>query len=324
MINRATASARKHGIQLRHGKPNPGTGDCAFEAVIYNNNERGCYRDKYKMSVNWYRQIWMTDMANRSRKDYNIYTDQQWQEGWAQMLVPGIYERGLFGDLMLPGIACGMKKILLIFNTNLNTPHDPIYVVNPSQFNVQADSEIPIVLAYNMSHYESMEPCNDLDIQATIDLVNEYQEGRYRYGKKDIPFLLSQHSDDANNNTRIVRQEAKQSQGDNHENILAARRETSKKSQGDDFENRLTTKKTKKRPIEYQIGENQNKYLTDNCNDDKRSRHESSKKDNIDTLNLENTSELKEEENHIFDENINLEEIDEFLDSQPKIIPLLI
>ena len=89
-----------------------------------NNNERACYRDKYKMSVNWYRQIWMTDMANRSRKDYNIYTDQQWQEGWAQMLVPGIYERGLFGDLMLPGIACGMKKILLIFNTNLNTPHD--------------------------------------------------------------------------------------------------------------------------------------------------------------------------------------------------------
>ena len=95
------------------------------------------------------------------------------------------------------------------------------------------------------------------------------------------------------------------------------------KFQHDHFENQFTTKKTKKRPIEYQIGENQNKYLTDNCNDDKRSRHESSMKDNIDTLNLENTSELKEEENHIFDENINLDEIDEFLDSQPKKIPLL-
>ena len=87
MIKRATASARKHGIELRPGRPNPGTGDCAFEAVIYNNNERACYTDKYKMSVDWYRRIWMTDMANRSRKDYKICTDQQWQEGWAQMCI---------------------------------------------------------------------------------------------------------------------------------------------------------------------------------------------------------------------------------------------
>ena len=195
MIKRATASARKHGIKLRHGKPNPGTGDCAFEATIYNNNERACYRDKYEMSVDWYRRIWMTDMANRSRKNYNIYTDQQWQEGWAQMLVPGIYERGIFGDLMLPGIACGIRKIILIFNTNLNTPHDPIYVVNPCDFNVLPDTDIPIILAYNMSHYESMEPCSHSDIEATINLVKEYQEGRYRYGRADIIFLLTLSDD---------------------------------------------------------------------------------------------------------------------------------
>ena len=83
MVKRATVSARKHGILLRHGQPNQGTGDCAFEAVIYNNNERACYRDKYNMSVDWYRRIWMIDMANRSRADYNIYSDQEWQEGWA-------------------------------------------------------------------------------------------------------------------------------------------------------------------------------------------------------------------------------------------------
>ena len=256
MIKRATASAKKHGIQLRHGKPNPGTGDCAFEAVIQNNNDRSCFTENYEMTVDWYRRIWATDMKNRAKNTpYNIFTDQQWQEGWAEMMIPGIYERGLFGDLMLAGIACGIRKILLIFNTNPDTPHDPIYVVNPSQFNVQADSEIPIVLAYNMSHYESMEPCNDLDIQATIDLVKEYQEGRYRYGKKDIPFLLAQmqHPDDANNNSRIGRQETKQSEGDSHENLSTAkkaRRDPSKKSQGDNFKNQSTTMKTKKRPTE--------------------------------------------------------------------------
>ena len=317
MVQAAITSASKHGIKLKQGTPNPGTGDCSFEAVIQNNNNRTCYREKYEMSINWYRSIWATDMANRARHTpYNIFTDQQWQEGWAEMMIPGIYERGLFGDLMLAGIACGIKKILLIFNTNPDTPHDPIYVVNPSQFNVQADSEIPITLAYNMSHYESMEPCRDLDIQATIDLVKEYQEGRYRYGKKDIPYLLAkvQHLDSANNNSRNVRQETKQSQEDIHENFIAAkkaRRETSMESQGGDFENQSTSKKTKKRPKEDQVSENKNKY-----------RHERSNKDNVNAINLENISEHKEENNQFFDENIDLDEIDEYLDSQPKVSPL--
>jgi hypothetical protein len=90
------------------------------------------------------------------------------------MLVPGTYERGIFGDLMLPGIACGVRKILLIFNTQLDSPHDPIYVVDPRQFDVNPDSELPIVLAYNMSHSESMHPCTEADSQLTVDLVREY------------------------------------------------------------------------------------------------------------------------------------------------------
>ena len=108
-------------------------------------------------------------MANRTLfTDYNIYTNEEWLEGWKQMLVPGAYERGIFGDLMLPGIACGIRKLILIINTNADTPHDPIYVVDPSDFNVMPDSDIPVVLAYNMSHYESMEPCSDGDINNRI------------------------------------------------------------------------------------------------------------------------------------------------------------
>ena len=67
MVKRAIASASKHGINLKPGTPNPGTGDCAFEAVIQNNNDRPCFREKYERTVDWYRQIWATDMANRAR-----------------------------------------------------------------------------------------------------------------------------------------------------------------------------------------------------------------------------------------------------------------
>ena len=187
------ASAQKHGINIKHGSSNPGTGDCAFEAVIQNINDRPSFKENLPMSIDWYRRTWSTDMANRTiYSDYNTLSNQEWLAGWRDMQNPGTYERGIFGDLMLPGIACGTRKYLLIFNTNLNSPHDPIYVVDPSTFNVIADSEIPVVLSYNMSHYESMEPCTDVDVQKSIDLVKQYLGGRYRYKKQDLPYLISQ------------------------------------------------------------------------------------------------------------------------------------
>ena len=191
MISRAINSGRKHGINLINGSQNPGNGDCAFESVILNNNDRTCFNEKFLMPINHYRRIWVTDMANRTiNSEWNIYSNKQWIEGWQQMLIPGTYERGIFGDLMLPGIACGVKKYLLIFNTGLETPHDPIYVVNPETFGVKPDIDIPIVLSYNLSHYESMNPLNHTDIQATVNLVRTYLRGTYRFKRQDLPYVL--------------------------------------------------------------------------------------------------------------------------------------
>ena len=192
MISRTIQSALKHGINLRPGSSNPGTGDCAFEAVIQNVNDRPHFTEKFPMSINWYRRTWTTDMANRTiYTHFNTLTNKEWLDGWKDMQTPGTYERGIFGDLMLPGIACGIRKYLLIFNTNINTPHDPIYIIDPSMFNVSPDNEVPVVLCYNMTHYESMEPCTEIDVKMTTDLVQQYLLGRYRYTKQDIPYLIS-------------------------------------------------------------------------------------------------------------------------------------
>ena len=107
------------------------------------------------------------------------------------MMETGVYERGLFGDLMLFAIACGARKVLLIFNTNLNTPHDPIYVCDPRKFAVQPDTDLPVVLAYDMAHYESLHPLTASDTEKTSELVKMYLQGNYQYGRGDIPYLLS-------------------------------------------------------------------------------------------------------------------------------------
>ena len=97
MLVRAVRSAKHHGIKLKPGSPNPGLGDCAFEAVVQNNNERMCYPEKFPLSINTYRQIWVTDMANRTvDTDWNILSQQEWLNGWENMLIPGTYEMGIF------------------------------------------------------------------------------------------------------------------------------------------------------------------------------------------------------------------------------------
>ena len=119
LTKRAVASARKHEISVRPGTKNSADGDCAFESVLLNINERSCFSESFPFSAGYYRRIWMTDFKNKTIDDptWNIYTRKEWEEGWKEMLQSGVYERGLFGDLMLFGIACGVRKFLLIFNT---------------------------------------------------------------------------------------------------------------------------------------------------------------------------------------------------------------
>ena len=192
LVERAVTSAHKHHIKLKHGTPNLADGNCAIESCILNINDRDCFPEKMKFSAEYYRKIWFTDMKNRTIHDetWNIYSEKEWNDGWDQMLESGVYERGIFGDLMLPAISCGTRKFILVFNTSLDTPHDPVYVIDPNKFGVQPDSKIPIVLAYDLSHFESMHTTGEEDTANTVKLVEEYLGGKYRFGRKDMKMLI--------------------------------------------------------------------------------------------------------------------------------------
>ena len=66
IFTRAIASAQKHNIRLQPGRPNPATGNCSYEAVIYNINDRSCFQKKLPMSPDYYRRVWTTDIMNRT------------------------------------------------------------------------------------------------------------------------------------------------------------------------------------------------------------------------------------------------------------------
>ena len=60
----AIASAKKHGINLAPGKENKGDGNCSYESVIFNINERSCFLQKLKMTQDYYRNVWNTVLTS--------------------------------------------------------------------------------------------------------------------------------------------------------------------------------------------------------------------------------------------------------------------
>ena len=185
LFGRAIASAKKHGIKLIAGRKNDGDGNCSYQSVIFNINDRICFPEKLNMGHEFYRRIWNLDIKNKIL-DKSIpwnpgLTQQEIQEGFHEMMESGIYERDFFGDMMMAGIACGVRKLILVFNTHENTVHDPVSVVDPRDYGGGIDTDIPVVVCYNLVHYESVHPVDQLDIDETVRLVNSYTAGRYRH-----------------------------------------------------------------------------------------------------------------------------------------------
>ena len=153
------------------------------------------------MSPEFYRRVWNIDLMNKiidERIPWNLgMTKDEIEQGFQELMVSGVYERDFFGDMMMAGIACGVRQRILIFNTNVNTTHDPISVVDPREYGGVLDSEIPVVVGYNLVHYESMHPVDDQDIEETVKLTNSYTASpprylqEYGFTRNDMSYLVT-------------------------------------------------------------------------------------------------------------------------------------
>ena len=102
---------------------------------------------------------------------------EEWKDGFNVLKQPGTYEFTL-GDLVPPGIAHCTRKNLLIFNTSPQA-HSPVYVISAATFGGSANTDIPICLAYDQAHYESLVPSSQSDIEKTIILSKQVLGGEY-------------------------------------------------------------------------------------------------------------------------------------------------
>ena len=85
MISQAIESAQKHGIKLIPGKLNAADGNCAFESVLHNINERECFQEKLPLSHQTYRVKWITDFENKAFDNAYMddgFTPEEKRENW--------------------------------------------------------------------------------------------------------------------------------------------------------------------------------------------------------------------------------------------------
>ena len=200
IVAKCKCSARRHDIELVHGRPNEAIGNCSIDSSVFNIADRKEFTADQKVTMHpkEARQVWVTELQTVIESDYSdIIPDNipnfNAEECWNELKQDRVYEIPLIGDLLIHAISRGSKKVILIFNTSTQA-NDPIYVVEPERFGGVRDSDIPIVLAYNQSHYESMHPKSPEDVQKTIELIRQYINGDYPYSKKDIDYLTTPFS----------------------------------------------------------------------------------------------------------------------------------
>ena len=81
-------------------------------------------------------------------------------------------------------------------------------LINPSEIGVEPNSEIPIVLAYDLSHYESLHPIDNDAIQTSIAQTSSIKEGNYNFSHQDFENLvnvrLPLQQQNSNSNSKTV------------------------------------------------------------------------------------------------------------------------
>ena len=132
----------------------------------------------------------MTDTFNNLKMgpaELEKYIKQQWEK----LRQDCAYEIDYFGDLLIQAISRGAKKMILIVNTDINSTNDPVVVVSPETFGGERDSDLPVIVAYNGHHYESLEPCDADSNAATKVLCEKYKNGEYPFKRADIETFVN-------------------------------------------------------------------------------------------------------------------------------------
>ena len=189
LVKKAIDVGKKHGINLKPGTKNKADGNCLYESVIDNIILRDCFTEELdRTKAKEYRRIWNKkgEVAVKQSPWYpSIYSAEQWKRAWFTLQNTNQYDLEYFGNMTILSCAHSLKKDILVINTPWKmtnaSAHGPINVVSSNAFVAtnERNTDVPIVLAYDGDHFESLIPITSDDVQTTVRLVNNFKAGNY-------------------------------------------------------------------------------------------------------------------------------------------------
>ena len=175
--------------------------------MVYNINDRPEFNEsqKIRLPIQDCRVFWVSALEDLINNEYShMMTDtfnnlkmgpaeleKYIKQQWEKLRQDCAYEIDYFGDLLIQAISRGAKKMILIVNTDINSTNDPVVVVSPETFGGERDSDLPVIVAYNGHHYESLEPCDADSNAATKVLCEKYKNGEYPFKRADIETFVN-------------------------------------------------------------------------------------------------------------------------------------
>ena len=83
-------------------------------------------------------------------------------------------------DIAIIAVARAIHKDILVFNTNAQQSISPIYTINAEEYEGGTRNNLKqIILAYDGSHYESLDTISEKEGTKAIDLVHSVKVGEY-------------------------------------------------------------------------------------------------------------------------------------------------
>ena len=170
MLALAISASESLGISLIPCPPTQGGGNSMFEACVLQlgselraeERDQNYWRDRVanfvQSSCEAYSRYYRKKMGRAGTKQ------EQWKNDWDYLRKSGNYNCWA-GDLLLPGLAACMKRNVLVFNTYSEATE--IYTVHLAETlggKAARAYLCPLILCYDGSQYEGLEPSSEEDI----------------------------------------------------------------------------------------------------------------------------------------------------------------
>ena len=185
LLKRAVSNAFRHGLNLKPGKLNSANGNCLWESIIYNILGRICFKNKTKETSKQLR-LRSLNAAQAQAQLLPFIESNTTEAEWTHIKKDKVFETKL-GDICLVAASRAIKKDILIFNTNKIISISPMTLIGAEDYEGgQLTDNNPILMAYNGTHFESLETMSPEDDIRAIELVNLIKSNKYILNKTHI------------------------------------------------------------------------------------------------------------------------------------------